>query len=184
MIDFETLELPKDETLTAKALALAEEALAIQQQLDDYEEDVKSLKGRLRQILDNELPDIMRQDARDHLVLPDGNKFELQRFVQASCPKDDAQRKAFFAWLKSIDALDLVKTDISIPFAKSQNNMALDLAGRLRDEGFPVNVKEDVHHSTLSSFIAKRLDEQQEIPPEDVLSVFQGNKIKIKKATK
>jgi len=180
-LDFENLELPTDKTLAEKAVELAYEALAIQQQIDDYEEDLKALKARLRQLLDVELPNIMEQDARDHVVLENGYKVTLKDVVSATMPKDELQRKAFFAWLSDHDATDIIKSEIKMTFGKSQHNEALDLAHTLTEQGHSVSVTEGIHTQTLNKFVRERLQSGEELPEKEVLPIYAAKVAKFDK---
>jgi hypothetical protein len=89
---------------------------------------------------------------------------KVEAFYSASIAKgwDAAKKKAAFAYLESLDAGDLIKTIVSIPFKREERDEVQKLVDLVEDEGFETEVEESVHASTLKSWLKERTEKHKE----------------------
>lgn len=179
MLDFDNLEAEEDKGLLEKAIDLATKASQIKSQIEEYESDIKQLKGRMNAILEDELPSLMKDGNISEFKLGNGKRVTLTEIVAASMPKDESAKQAFFDWLTAQDATDIIKTDVSVSFGKTEHNQAVSLAEDLKNRGYSVARKEGVHHQTLNSFLRERVQRGDNLPPENILPVYLGTHAKV-----
>ncbi len=145
------------------------------------EEKVDALNAEIYELSAKTIPDKMMEARMDRIGLPEvGVDVRLKDWVRALLPKPDESgstraRDTATAWLDSHGYGSLIKTEVSAVFDKTERNMALSAAGKLREEfpDKPVYVKEDVHHMTYSKWAKERL-EAGEILPMELLGVSAG----------
>lgn len=165
---------PEVETLKA----LATEVASLEANVAQLNEMLKSANTRLHHIKTKELPDAMARMGSGVWENEEKNfKVEIKDYVSGSLPKlevdnGEARQKALDL-LHEYGADDLVKTEIDLIFGKSEHNIALDLIGRLTQEGFAPNVKSGVHAGTLQAFVRERLKKGENVDLE-TLGMYGG----------
>lgn len=161
--------------------ALIAESVELEETIEGIDEALKAAQARFNAIKSKELPEALAELGTTEFLDPEtGYKAELTNFVSGSLPKEPEPRQAAINWLSENDGEGLVKTEVALAFGKSQHNEAMDLVGRLRDEGFTVQVESGVHASSLQAFARERLADGKEVDTE-VLGLYVGNIAKIKK---
>ena len=178
--DFEGYVEPVSESDLATIQRKAKEAKAIADAIAEQEEGLKQLKDRQRQILSHDLPELLSNAGMSELTLEDGTKFKVQEILNATVPKDEAQRKALFAWLADNGGGDIIKTDVTVPFEKRQHNEALSLAAELTERGLPAQANETTHHHPFLKFLREASERGDPMPSEDICPVYMGKVVKIK----
>lgn len=160
---------------------LVHEAKNLMDSIASLEEMLKSANGRLHEIKTQALPEALAQVGSSVWSKPDGTvTVEVKPFVAGTLPKPEhkEERDRAIKLLEEYGAGEIIKTEVSLSFGKSQHNMALDTIGRLRQEGLEPVVSSGVHPQTLLSFVRERLKSGEEV---DVagLGLFQGRQAKI-----
>jgi hypothetical protein len=173
-------EAPKAAPVTlAKLVELGQDLVDAEAGVAALEEALSDAKKRLHHLKTSVLPDAMAEAGLADFSLADGSTIAISDFVSGSLPKDPEKREKAIKWLEEHDGAALIKTDVSLAFGKSQHNQALDLVGRLREEGHEVTVESGVHASTLQSFAKDVLRNGGELDA-DVLGLFVGRAAKVK----
>lgn len=139
-----------------------EEAIGLEEQAEQLEEDLKAIRSRLRHLQATQVPEMMMTIGLDTMVSGDWS-VSLQEQVSGSLPKDQEARERAIEWLEDHDAADLIKTDVALKFGRSQHNEALALAAELAEKGFEPQVDHGVHSSTLHAYVRERLRDGQDI---------------------
>ena len=77
---------------------LANELIHKQKEVKDYEESIKDFKFRIRQIAEQEIPDLLAEVGLSSFELKDGTKVKVEPFVTAHISKDRANEA--HSWLE------------------------------------------------------------------------------------
>ena len=108
---------------------------------------------------------------------------EVSDFVAGSLTKKPEERKAALEWLASNGAADMIKSEVSVEFGKTEHNLAKDLAAKLAAEGYFVEESEGIHAQTLLAFVREKMRNGEEVPLE-TLGLFAGRVAKVKASGK
>lgn len=154
-----------------------DEAVALEIQLEQLDADAAAARSTLNELKTKRIPELLVELQMTELVR-DGWKVKLADFVSGSLPKEDGPRQKAIDWLEANDGGALIKTDISLTFAKSQHDEAKALAERLAAEGFAAEMSSGVHASTLQAFARERLKNGEPVDTE-VLGLYTGQIAKI-----
>jgi len=102
MNDFESIseELSSlDETGLSKVSKLAQMQVQLQRRVADIEEELKTAQRDLRQVSEDQLPAAMAEYNITKLELEDGSSLVVNKFYNASIPKDEVKAQEAFEWL-------------------------------------------------------------------------------------
>ena len=102
----------------------------------------------------------------------------FKEFYKGSITKENEAEA--FKWLEDNGHGDLIKNIVSIRFGKGENESAEKLISSLEQDGLYPDQKRKVEPMTLNAFIGDQITNGKQVPME-LLSVFTGNKVKIKK---
>lgn len=167
---------------SARVKELIAESVSLAETIEGINEALSHAQARFNVIKSKELPEALAELGTTEFVDPDtGFKAELSSFVSGSLPKEIEPREKAINWLSEHDGEGLIKTEVNLAFGKSEHNMAMDLVGRLRDEGFTVQIESGVHAQTLQAFARERLANGEDVDTE-VLGLYVGNIAKVNKA--
>jgi hypothetical protein len=171
-------EPPKDrlERLRRACVALRDaEAL-----VSDLKERLEAATSELNALKTETVPGLMLECGTSQFVLdPEGNyppieiktRDDIRASIAASWPED--RRRAAFAYLDESGAGDLIKTDIVVRFPREMRVAALELGRELNERGLEIDIKESVHHGTLSSWL-KEVVKAGAMIPLDVIGGYVG----------
>ena len=177
--EFDVGEAPASPDKIDALNASLEEAIELEQMVEQMEEDLKAAKKSLHALRSTRIPDMMDEMGMDSVTFR-GWKVTLSDFVSGSLPKEPEAQQRAVDWLEKEGAGGLIKTDVSMAFGKSQHNEALDLAGRLQEEGYAARVNSGVHPQTLMSFARERLRNGEPLDIE-TLGLYVGKVAKMKR---
>lgn len=181
MINVEEFEATAPSSSASLKLAtdLAEQAQALEADVEALEEALKVKKAELHHIRHKQLPDAMVQLGLNTFSLTNGTKVEIEDFVSGSLPKDAVKREKALATLKEAGGDGIIKDDLTIAFTKSQHNEALSLLAELEDKGYAVALESSVHPQTLMAFVREQLRDGKKIDYE-AIGCFVGRVAKFK----
>jgi hypothetical protein len=156
------------------------------QEIEDAEARLSDLKAEYRDLVETEIPDKMSEHGVNRIDLdPDGNKpaveAKLRSYVAASIAAEwpEERRAAAFAALVKHGAGSLIKTDVKFSFGKGQSDKAKALA--LAYQQYNPEIKEAVHHASLTAWLKEQVEGGEPTPPLDVIGGRVGSKVEIKK---
>jgi len=173
---------PVSQTTLAVLHRQLEEATRLEIQVENMEEDLKAIKKQLNFVKTTQIPNTMTE-LQMSSVTWNGWKCSTAQFVSGSLPKEPEKLEKAIQWLDEHEGGNIIKTSVSVDFAKSGHNEAVDLAQRLEAEGFPVLSKSGVHPQTLQAWARERLRNGDALDTE-VLGLFTGTIAKMEKLKK
>jgi hypothetical protein len=169
------------DTATGKNLSDLVRALKrVEQQIDDAEIHMKSLKAEKHKLSVELIPGLMDEMGVERLDV-DGVTVSRKMMVHASIPVD--RREDAYAWLRENNLDDIIKNDVVVSFGKGQDNEAGHVVGLLREQGFDPDTKTHIHASTLKAFVKERVENGKPIDL-DMFGAFIANAAEIKRKAK
>lgn len=133
------------------------------------EEDLKNAKANLLKTAREDLPELMKELGLIQFKLKTGEQIEVKEDL--SCGITESRKQEAMRWLNGHGFGGLIKTLVSVEFGRGEIDTAEELALRLQAEGLPAIADEDVHPSTLKSFIKGELEAGRTVPY-DLFGVF------------
>ena len=169
------------DTATGKNLSDLVRALKrVEQQIDDAEIHMKSLKAEKHKLSVELIPGLMDEMGVERLDV-DGVTVSRKMMVHASIPVD--RREDAYAWLRENNLDHIIKNDVVVSFGKGQDNEAGHVVGLLREQGFDPDTKTHIHASTLKAFVKERVENGKPIDL-DMFGAFIANAAEIKRKAK
>lgn len=145
-------------------IAFAEMAKTISEEIAEAENALAKKKEVLKRILEEDIPEAMREQTLTKFDLSDGRKISLRDEVFASIKevsKDQALR-----WLKENEFGDIIKTQVISSFGKGEESKASKLAEKLLkqfgDEHISMN--STVHPQTLKALQRELMTKGETLP--------------------
>jgi Neuraminidase (sialidase) len=158
------------------------EAIRLEQHIAQLEEDAKVFRKQQHYLRSQVIPDIMAELQMSELVSA-GHKIKVEDFYSGSLPKESEKRQAALDWLKTHGGEALIKTELTVPFAKSQHNVAIALTEDLAKQGYNVSLDSTVHSQTLLAFVREKVRNGDDIDF-DTLGIYSGKVAKITEVKK
>lgn len=185
--DFIQPDEPPEDT-AARIRELSTELLEKMARAEGLREQLHRLETEIYELSSRTIPDKMMEARMDVCGLPElGVDVRLDEWTRAVLPRPDESgdteaRDRATAWLDEHGYGNLIKTEVTASFDKTERNMALSAAGKLREE-FPdkrVLVREDIHHMTYTAWAKGEL--RAGVPlPVDLLGITTGKVAKVHK---
>jgi regulator of replication initiation timing len=174
----ESTALSSVDTGTGKQLSQLVRSLRnIEQQIEDAENHIKSLKQEKHRLSVENIPALMDEMGVERLDV-DGLTVERKMIVSASIPKD--RKDEAFSWLRENGLDDIIKNDVTCSFGKGQDNSAKNVIAILQEAGFDPATKTHVHPSTLKAFVKERITDGKPIDL-DMFGAFISNAAQLRR---
>lgn len=154
------------------------QAVALSAEVEALDKALGEKKKELNELLQNKLPLMMV--GVPSITLDNGMKITIGNFVSGSLPKEPAEKQAAIEWLEANEGGGIIKTEVSVSFAKSLYDEAKKLAEELKEEGFAVDLETGVHSQTLAAFVRERMQNGDPVDHK-VLGVYVGRHAKLEK---
>ena len=169
------------DTETGKNLSDLVRALRrVEQQIEDAETHIKSLKAEKHKLSVELIPGLMDEMGVERLDV-DGLTVSRKMMIHASIPVD--RREDVYAWLREHNLDDIIKNDVIVSFGKGEDNVAGHVVGMLEEQGFHPEKKTHIHPSTLKAFVKERIENGKPIDL-DMFGAFIANAAEIKRKAK
>lgn len=168
-----------DESGMSRMAKLARDQLQLEQRLVELEEEMKEVARTLKQVQEEEIPNLMSELGVQSFKLTDGSEIKVQKYYAASIPKE--RQAEAFDWLNNNGFGDLIKNQVATSFVRGQEQQAEAFAQECVDRGLAVNTKKWVEPMTLKAFAKEQVERGTGIPS-DLFGLYVGNKAKIEKA--
>lgn len=166
-----------------RIIKLAELLVQQQKEVKESEERLKSAKAAAMRTEREDLPTLMAEIGLAEITLSDGSKVIIKEDCDAKLT--EATRERALAWLASNNYGGLIKTSVSLIFPRGARELAVkvrdELCGQYANDA-AVDMKEDVHHSTLKAFVKERMASGEQVPM-DLFNVYPYSKAVIKGAS-
>ena len=174
----ESTALSSVDTGTGKQLSQLVRSLRnVEQQIEDAENHIKSLKQEKHRLSVENIPALMDEMGVERIDV-DGLTVERKMIISASIPKD--RKDEAFSWLRENGLDDIIKNDVTCSFGKGQDNSAKNVIAILQDAGFDPATKTHVHPSTLKAFVKERVTDGKPIDL-DMFGAFIANAAQIRR---
>jgi len=174
----ESTALSSVDTGTGKQLSQLVRSLCnVEQQIEDAENHIKSLKQEKHRLSVENIPALMDEMGVERLDV-DGLTVERKMIVSASIPKD--RKDEALSWLRENGLDDIIKNDVTCSFGKGQDNSAKNVIAILQDAGFDPATKTHVHPSTLKAFVRERVTDGKPIDL-DMFGAFISNAAQLRR---
>ena len=174
----ESTALSSVDTGTGKQLSQLVRSLRnVEQQIEDAENHIKSLKQEKHRLSVENIPALMDEMGVERIDV-DGLTVERKMIISASIPKD--RKDEAFSWLRENGLNDIIKNDVTCSFGKGQDNSAKNVIAILQDAGFDPATKTHVHPSTLKAFVKERVTDGKPIDL-DMFGAFISNAAQLRR---
>lgn len=138
---------------------------------------LKNAKATQLRLEQDDLPELMRELGLSEVKLDDGAAVKVVEDVD--CAITDERRPAAHAWLELHGFGGLIKTAVTVDFARDERAAAQACAEHITtDLGLPAQVGERVHPQTLKAFVKEQLAMGHSVPF-DLFAVRPYSKAKI-----
>ena len=165
-----------DKEKTKEVVTLVKELLNTKKAIDTKEDELKSLKKKAESISSEQIPNLMTEMQIEGLKTPHGSIEVIQKY-RAYISK--ANQPKAYGWLRKEGHGDIIKTELSASFGMGEDDKAQSLLADLRSKGVNPNLKEGIHHATLSKWVEEMRSKGIDIPDE-LFGVYIANETKIK----
>ncbi len=163
---------------TGKTLSdLVRKLRAVEDNISDTEQHLKSLKAEKQKLSVENIPALMDEMGVERLDV-DGVTVTRKMMVHASIPKD--RKDEALGWLRSEGLDDIIKNDVTCSFGKGEDNIAGDVLGMLQERGYDASAKTYVHPMTLKAFVKERMESGKPIDL-DMFGAFVANAAEIRR---
>jgi len=169
-----------DEVTNIGVKTIAELATSVQKtskRIADLESQLKAAKENLRQLTDEDIPDMLFSLGVQSFKLHDGGEVSVKQTYGAHIKLDN--KAAAHNWLRSNGFDDIIKNSVTCTFGRGEDQAATDFMEVAGNLGHSPAQKADVHPSTLKAFVKERIESGGDIP-HDLFGVFTGNRATIK----
>lgn len=160
----------KSEDSLARVSRLAEELLERERLLAEAEELVKSRKEAVRQIAENELPELLEDlGLQDGVRTTSGYIVGFKRHLNASITEE--RREAAHNWLENNGLGGIIKRLVSVSLGRDEQLAADNAKKALQEAGLMPAEKQWVEPATLKAQV-KQLMDAGTVVPEDIFGIF------------
>lgn len=140
------------------------------------EENLKEEKELLKQIEENELPNLLQEVGITEFKMDSGEKVSMKQFYNARITPETGPKA--YEWLRAHGFGDLIKHEIVIGIPMGKDDEAKTIISASSAQGLRTVDKEIVHPATLTSFVKEQIETGAELPI-DLFNVFIGRKAKV-----
>lgn len=162
----------------SRVTALAQLLLATAERIAKIEAELAEAQAAYLRVEREDLPELMREVGLTQLRLANGVEVSLAEDVTATIPEE--RRAAAHAWLREHNFGGLIKTVVSVPFGRGEEQEARRLAEMIHDDlHHDANVDEKVHPQTLKAFVREQVEGGKPLPF-DLFGVHPFSRAKIK----
>jgi len=123
------------------------------------EQALAAAKETARRIREESLPSVMQELGLTELTLDDGSEIKTGMEVYCGIKVDD--REAAFGWLEENGFGGLIKTEVVVPFGRSdeERKMLTKLKRSLEKAEYQYTAGQSIHAGTLKAWLKEQLRE-------------------------
>ena len=147
---------------------LAQEAAILEREIAEFEQFAKEKKQALHKITDEQLPEALEEMGLQKFTLTDGAEISVKPIYSASIPKD--RKNEAFQWLRDHEFGDLVKNNVTVTFARGEDDKAKKFVDLCMSKNFTPSQLEKVEPMTLKAWLRERVEGGDAVP----LDLFGG----------
>lgn len=171
-------ELPPDEEMMCLSSA-GKKLEKLTSDKEQLEETLKALNQEITELREVILPTIMEGVGIVSFSLSSGKKLTMEPFYSGKL-SDETKAQAL-EWLKKTNNLDIVKSEVKIPFGRGalSSSQYSELQEFLSNKELAYTAESGIHPKTMSSFIKEQITSGHDLP-RDLFNVFTGRRVVIK----
>ncbi len=161
--------------------------LALEASIESMEDQIDSLKKKLRQVSEHELPEKLGLFNLSELKTVDGDKIIVKSFYNASISPEN--RDSAFRYLRRHGFGDIIKHEIAAQFGSGEDKMSKRLRAYMLRYKFNFKDEEKVNTGTLKALVKEQLqgtelqgDSREKF--KELFKVYEGKKTIIKQGGK
>ena len=158
---------------------LAHQAAALEEDIAHLENTLKEQKKALFKITDEQLPEALEEMNLQKFTLKDGAEISVKPVYAASIPRD--RRAEAYEWLRDLDFGDVVKNNVTVTFARGEDETAKEFMDLCGSQGFTPSQLEKVEPMTLKAWLRERVEAGDAIPL-DLFGAFISQRATIKRS--
>ena len=162
----------------ARVTALAGLLVNTAARIAAIEAELAAAQANYLRVEREDLPELMREVGLTKLTLTDGTEVTLTEEVTAAITEE--RRQAAHAWLREHNFGGLIKTLLTVPFGRGEEDEARRMAERIAEE-HECSLDEKVHPQTLKAFVREQVEDGKPLPF-DLFGVHPFSRAKIKMA--
>ena len=155
-IEIDEEDLAPDDSELASIGALAEQQLDLETRIDVAEQHLKGLKGDLRKLQENVLPEAMQAANCKRFDLANGAVVSIKEDISISVPKKNMDEIA--EWLRNSGHEAIIKNAMTINFDKGHDNSVADVKGYAEELGLTTTTSTTLNSGTLKALIREQLE--------------------------
>lgn len=153
-----------DDSKLKTVRVLAQNQLKLERQIEAAEKDLKDLKRDYRKLSELDLPAAMEEVGLLSFKLADGKEVLVTEKMYASIPKKNMTTAV--QWLIEHGQGALIKSAVSVPFAKGDVEEREELLRELTENGYTVQVNDAVSTGSVKAVLKELMQEGTEVPLE------------------
>jgi len=147
--------------------------IAKQNAIAKAEEALKQLKAEERKINQADIPTMMTALGFEKITLADGRSLAVKDSIQINIPAP--MKPEAFKWMDKNNHGDLIKTALSLKFARGEQKEVDIAMAVLQDQGLAPTKTEAVHPGTLKAWARVELEQGHALPA----SLFKVHVVKV-----
>lgn len=137
--------------ISALAQAQWDAALKVAQ----CEDELKEAQKELRQVSEVDLPEAMKQAGVKEFTTSGNLTIKLKEDVNVGIAAP--RREEAYRWLADHDFGGLIKSELALQFDRDHLDDAEKLAAELQQQGYEIDLTQNIHYQTLKAFVKERL---------------------------
>lgn len=163
-----------------EVVRLANKQIELENSVALFEEELDKAKKLLLKHQTETLPEALSALGLKSLELEDGSKVTVKQFYSCTWPSDPGAAARATKWLVDNGFGALIKSNVICAFNKDSQDDVRELKALLVEKGFSFMHSENVHASTLKSFVKEQAELNKPVPA-DLFNTYIGNKSEIQK---
>ena len=165
-MDFESHvdSAPKAPATVERFNALIKEAEDLNSQLIELDATYSQLLSRYNHIVATEMPQLMLELQTTEWVNENGTRVRIKDFIAGSLPKEPDARAKAIEWLEENGGKELIRSELVVPFSKSQHNAALAITDDIKKQGYGAELTSNVNAKQLQALGNAKLKAGEDLP--------------------
>lgn len=174
---------PAPKATLERLVALAEQHKALEEEVHRDTVALEEKKAKLEKLSQDTIPSLLDELGMSEFKLSTGEEVAIKTKIRASISQEN--RAAAFAWLRERGDDGIIKAELKASFGRGEIEDAEKARKALEGIGVYAALDENVHHSTLASYVREQLEAGVALPLK-VFGVFEqrSTEIKLPKARK
>ena len=149
-----------------------------ERRVEELEEDLRTAKQELRDIQEEQIPDVMMELGVSEVTLTDGRKLTIKEDLHAKIA--DKNRQEAHAWMVEHGYGDIIKNQVVVNVETGNQESLNSLLGILNNNAYEdYSLKNNIHFQTLKKFVKENIEAGVDIPL-NLFGVFMSKKAQIK----